>query len=94
MSAKRDNGIAVFLSTAQRAMESGDDSTITEEELRQLLTAAIRLYSNRSELTGNYPVPISSDQANATDVLIVVSELIRAADLNPFDVSMWYRRQK
>jgi hypothetical protein len=28
----------------------------------------------------------------ATDVVVAVSEMIRAANLNLFDVAMWYRR--
>ena len=40
-------------------------------------------------------VPVSKSPATTpTEVVVVASEMIRVVDLNPFDLSMWYRRAR
>jgi hypothetical protein len=57
------------------------------------MTAAVRLYAARSERTGEFPPPIAAD-LSATEVVTVVSEMIRAVNLNLFDLSMWHGRPR
>jgi hypothetical protein len=94
MSANIDNGVAAFVTAARSAAENVDKGTVSEHELAQVMTEAVKLYARRCEMTGTYPPPVFGDQATATEVLTVVSEMIRTVDLNMFDLSMWYRRQK
>jgi hypothetical protein len=37
-------------------------------------------------------VGIEKHAITATEAVVAICELMRAADLNPFDVAMWYRR--
>jgi hypothetical protein len=58
------------------------------------MTAAVRLYASRCEVRAAFPAPLIAEKVTATDVATVVSEMIRAADLNMFDLSMWHGRPR
>jgi hypothetical protein len=42
----------------------------------------------------SFPPPLVAEKVTATDVATVVSEMIRVADLNMFDLSMWHGRTR
>ena len=58
------------------------------------MTAAVRLYAARAEARDTFPPPLVGGQVTATDVATVVSEMVRVADLNMFDLSMWHGRNR
>ena len=63
---------------------------MSDQELQQAFTQVVRAYAARME---NTPiVGIEKNAITATEAVIAICELMRAADLNPFDVAMWYRR--
>jgi len=86
--------IAEFVRLADAARSQPDRNDITDSDLRDVLTAAIQLYATRAEARDEFPSPLKAERVTATEVAIVVSEMIRAADLNMFDVSMWHSRQR
>ena len=65
---------------------------------RQALTsedhASVKLYAARADLRRELPPPLSEREVSPTEVVVVASEMIRVVDLNPFDLSMWYRRAR
>jgi hypothetical protein len=63
-----------------------------EQELREALTSAVRRYAARVESTGCVTPVVEKNSITATEAVLAICELMRAADLNPFDVAMWYRR--
>jgi hypothetical protein len=68
-------------------------ATIPDQELREALIAAVRHYAARAE-TDSRSIPLIDRHAiTATEAVLTVCELMHAADLNPFDVAMWYRRE-
>jgi len=70
------------------AVEQLDDAA-----LRALFTRVVREYAHRYEMHGaQLAQPIDPSRLSATEVVIAASELIRAMDLNLFDVAMWFRR--
>jgi hypothetical protein len=73
---------------------SGSDPGLSDEEIAQVLTAAVRLYAARAEARDEYPPPLMREKVTATDVAITVSEMARVADLNMFDLSMWHGRAR
>jgi hypothetical protein len=82
-----------FAAAADAARASGDLDAITYEEIQRVLTAAVRLYAAKSERVDGFPPPpIIADQVTATDVVVTVSEMVKTAGLNLFDLSMWFRR--
>ena len=58
------------------------------------MTAAVRLYAAKAETDKPPAQPITPSSVTPTDVVVTVSDLIRAAGLNLWDVSMWFNRKK
>jgi hypothetical protein len=83
-----------FVGAAERALARRELAAISSDELARALTAAVRLYAAKSEAEGSVAPPVAADKITPTEVVLVVSEMLRAADLNLFDLAMWYRRGK
>jgi len=81
-----------FVAAAERALSTGDFSLVSDAEIARVLTAAIRLYAAKSDVDGATPQPIVPEKVTPTDVVVTVTEIIRAAGLNLWDLSMWFRR--
>ena len=81
-----------FVAAAERALASGDLGAVPDAELERVLTAAVRLYAAKSETDNPPATPITPDKVTPTDVVVSVSDIIKAAGLNLWDVSMWFRR--
>jgi hypothetical protein len=84
--------IAAFATLAERTLANRDYNAVSDADLERVMTAAVKLYVAKAEETGAYPPPVTADQVTPTEVVTVVSEMIRAAGLNLFDLSMWFRR--
>jgi hypothetical protein len=86
--------VEAFTGMAERARSSGDFSGIASSELERVITAAVKLYAAKAEVEETLAAPISAERATPTEVVIVVSEMLRAVNLNVFDLAMWYRRPR
>ena len=75
-------------------LASGAADEVASAELERVLTAAIKLYAAKAEGVATPAPPVSADKITPTEVVVVVSEMLRAVDLNLFDLSMWYRRAR
>ena len=86
-------GVAdAFVDVAERGLADGASSRISSSELERVLTAAIKLYAAKAEAEEQLPAPVSAEKITPTEIVLVVSELLRAADISLFDLAMWYRR--
>ncbi|HST74812.1 MAG TPA: hypothetical protein VLJ20_05520 [Acetobacteraceae bacterium] len=83
-----------FVGAAREALRAGTPEAVPEEALRAVLRSAVRLYAARVEATGAYPAPVDIREVMPTDIVVIASEMLRAADLNLFDLAMWYRRAR
>ncbi|MGE3245019.1 MAG: hypothetical protein AB7F96_16870 [Beijerinckiaceae bacterium] len=72
--------------------EQGKLAEIPQDVLRDVLTSAIKAYAAQVEAIGEEFPPVDTGKVNATEGVIAVCAIIRAIDLNMFDVSMWYNR--
>jgi hypothetical protein len=81
-----------FVALAERTFASGNYDVFSNTDLERVMTAAVKLYVAKAEGTGVYPPPVAAERVTPTEVVTVVSEMIRAAGLNLFDLSMWFRR--
>jgi hypothetical protein len=86
--------VEAFSDVAERALSSGDFSGVTSSDLERVITAAVKLYAAKSEVDETLAAPISAERATPTEVVVVVSEMLRAVNLNVFDLAMWYRRPR
>ena len=86
-------GVAdAFVDVAERGLANGAFSSVPSSELQRVLTAAIKLYAAKAEAEERFPAPVSAEKITPTEIVLVVSELLRAADISLFDLAMWYRR--
>lgn len=83
-----------FAAAARLALAGGDHASISDAALEAVMTAAVKLYAARAELRQDLPPPLTEREVTPTEVVVVASEMIRVVDLNPFDLSMWYRRAR
>jgi hypothetical protein len=83
-----------FAAAARQALTSEDHASISDAALEAVMTAAVKLYAARADLRRELPPPLSEREVSPTEVVVVASEMIRVVDLNPFDLSMWYRRAR
>jgi hypothetical protein len=81
-----------FSAMAEHALISGHYDELSDSDLEQVLTAALKLYAAKAERDNAYPPPLTAGRVTPTEVVMVVSEMIRAAGLNLFDLSMWFNR--
>jgi glucan phosphoethanolaminetransferase (alkaline phosphatase superfamily) len=54
----------------------------------------MKLYAAKAEAEASPPPPVSAERITPTEVVVVISETMRAVNLNLFDLSMWYRRAR
>ena len=73
----------------ERALAEGRADTLSQEALQALIAAACRLYSARTEAGEEFlPLPGRS-QVMDTDVMVMASSLLRAVNLQVFELGMW-----
>ena len=86
------DSVSVFCSQVDDALELGKPETVSDESLQRVLTAAVRLYAAKSEDRVRELAPFGDKPVNATEAVTAICAIMRAVDLNFFDLQMWYRR--
>jgi hypothetical protein len=84
--------VAEFCVRAREALKRGAPDTITDKALQQVLTAAVKLYAAKVERRGHDVAPFMPGAVTATETVVTACGMIRAADLNMFDVAIWFHR--
>lgn len=83
------------LEIAEKALTDGTTEAISDETVQRLMTAGARLFANKVEMEDRFFLPfVARESVTATDVVVTVSEMLRAANLNTFDLAMWFRRPR
>lgn len=83
---------AAFCQAVESALKRGEPQAISDAALRRVLTAAVRVYAAKAEEAGREIAPFLDNAVTATETVTAACAMIRAADLNLFDVAMWFRR--
>ncbi|HEY2186914.1 MAG TPA: hypothetical protein VGH39_18150 [Xanthobacteraceae bacterium] len=81
-----------FSSLAEEAVRNGTPELVPDEILQRAFSAAVRLYTAKSEGRPRELAPFGAQPVNATEAVTAICAIMRAADLNFFDLQMWYRR--
>jgi len=84
--------VADFCARAREALKRGAPDTITDKALQQVLTAAVKIYAAKVEQRGHDVTPFTPGTVTATETVVTACGMIRAADLNMFDVAIWFHR--
>ena len=83
---------AGFCAAASDALKRGEPDAISDQTLQQVLTAAVKIYAAKVERRGHDVEPFPRGTVTATETVVTACGLIRAADLNMFDVAIWFHR--
>lgn len=80
---------------AQRLLDKSATREISDAAVQQLVGAAARLFARKVEEERRYFSPLTSPTAaTPTEAATLITELLRAVDLNLFDLSMWAGRPR
>ena len=78
---------------AIKALNDGATEEVSAETVQKLLTAGAKLYCRKLTEEDDYFPPFrEEDVVTATEAVVAIAEMMRAADLNTFDLSMWMSR--
>ena len=77
---------------AGRVIAAGQAGEVADEDIAEALYAAARLFAARTDKHGKTPWPVTADALTATETVVLVTALLDAADVNIFDMAIWYRR--
>jgi hypothetical protein len=73
-------------------LASGELAQVSDADLERVMTAAVRLYAAKREMDTSPAQPVTPDKITPTEIVVTVSDLIKSAGLNLWDVSMWFNR--
>lgn len=76
----------------EKAIAENRHADISPEALARVLQTAIRAYSFKTEKAGQYVEPYEKGSLTATETVMAATAIIRAADLNLWDLAMWFNR--
>jgi hypothetical protein len=81
-----------FVAACERALVSGELAQVSDADLERVMTAVVRLYAAKRETDAPPAQPVTPDKITPTEIVVTVSDLIKSAGLNLWDVSMWFNR--
>jgi hypothetical protein len=81
-----------FCALARAALKRGEPDAISDKALQQVLSAAVKVYAAKVERRGYEVAPFPQNTVTATETVVAACGMIRAADLNMFDVAIWFHR--
>jgi hypothetical protein len=82
---------AEFCGALAASLQSGGPDAIPDDALRSVLTAAMKAYAAKAEAAPEL-APFEPGAVTATETVVTACAMIRAADLNLFDIAMWFQR--
>jgi hypothetical protein len=90
--AKAGNGASAeakrLAAAIERGIAAGRLDVLSADALQMLIAAACRVYTARRD-AGEEFAPVAKNSVSATDVMVVASGLLQAADLGAFELGMW-----
>lgn len=70
----------------------GRAADIPDEAITGPLYTAAKLFAAKKDVVRDLEWPIATDALTATETVVLVAALLDAADVNIFDMAIWYRR--
>ena len=77
--------------TAAQLQQLVERTDLSPDDVRDIVSAATRLYANASTRAGRELPPLTPD-VSTTDAVTLACALIRSHNLTPFDMAMWFGR--
>ena len=70
-------------------MSSPTDAAVSDVDIQSLLARAVRLYAERAEQGDAPPAFAAGAPVTATDVMVTVTAMLKAVNLQVFELGMW-----
>jgi hypothetical protein len=80
---------AVLRQLAQRIIDQPEGEELPDELVQQALTAMTRLYTVKFQMGARSPPFINDREMPATAVMIMSTAMLRAVNLELFELGMW-----
>ncbi|QTX04411.1 hypothetical protein [Agromyces archimandritae] len=87
-----ETAVAALRDATEAVVEGRLGAELDDADIAAPLYAAARLFSAKIDRVGKIAWPIETDALNATETVVLVTALLDAADVNLFDMAIWYRR--
>ena len=85
--------VSQIFKSALEVLNDGDTESVSPETVQMLLAAGAKLYCKKLTDEDTYFPPFrEKDVVTATEAVVAIAEMMRAADLNTFDLAMWMSR--
>ena len=78
-----------FAARLEEKFANGDFEALTPEATQALMTAICKLYSANAEAGNKFPVVKDRFSVTGTDAMILCGALLKAVDLQVFELGMW-----
>ncbi|MHA6801051.1 hypothetical protein [Bounagaea algeriensis] len=79
--------------SSEELLRTGGVADVPAEDLRALVSAATRLYATANEGAAEATDPLEGG-VSTTEAVVLVTALLKAQDLNPFDLALWFSRSR
>ncbi len=79
------------VSEAAAALEAVDTASLTPGDIRAVLSVGTRWYASAVESSGQEFPPVDAT-ISTTEAVTLICALLRAQNLTPFDLALWYSR--
>jgi hypothetical protein len=89
--AKLSSLVAGVCAQIERTMQAGELAAVRREDVTDLVTGAIKLYAAYAEELETEIPPVDSS-VSTTEAMVVACALLRAQQMNPFDLALWFQR--
>lgn len=88
MSSSSTDALKDLIARLEEVVAAGRTDALTQEELQRLVCATVKLYAAKFEAESGFPaVPYAS--INATEAMMTATALLKAANLNVFELGLW-----
>jgi ABC-type transporter Mla subunit MlaD len=84
--------IACFGTAVDQAVKENRPDLIADADMHRVLRDALRLYAFKSDKAGQFVPPYEPGAVTATETVVAATGIIRAADMNLWDLAMWFNR--
>lgn len=81
-----------LIARIEAAVAEGQGHSIPEADLQRVLTACVKAYAAKVEKDCLEFAPFDPSAVNATEAVVAACAMIRAVNLNMFDVALWFGR--
>lgn len=83
--------VAQLSERIEETVKAGEVADVPREDVTALVSGAVKLYATSAE-EAESDVPVIDATVSTTEAMVVACALLRAHNLNPFDLALWFSR--